>query len=395
MLTTSLAMALIGFQSPTLTHVTDQPTAGPQGKRAEGVPPFWVRPGYKVSIAAEKLPQTRFMAFDDKGNLYVSSPDLGKITVLARKGDRYEVKSTYAEGYPKVQAMQFVDGSLWFATSGAIYKSKDSNGDGKMDDVSTVIGEGTVPNGSGHWWRSLLVTEDSIYTSVGDTGNANDLTDTERQKIWRFDRDGGNKRMFISGIRNTEKLLVRPGTKDIYGIDHGSDWFGGPLGDREGRQPITDFNPPDELNLYQEGHFYGHPFLTGFRVPRVEYQTRKDLIDLAEKTTVPVWAFGAHWAANSFCFISQRGPFPADHVGDIFAACHGSWNSKSKVGYRVERICFDPSTGLPYGSLVIVGCLDKDGNVLARPVDCVQAPDGSVLFSSDSDGRIYRIASDK
>jgi glucose/arabinose dehydrogenase len=30
--------------------------------------------------------------------------------------------------------------------------------------------------------------------------------------------------------------------------------------------------------------------------------------------------------------------------------------------------------------------------VLARPVDCVQAPDGSILFSTDlPKGRIYRI----
>jgi glucose/arabinose dehydrogenase len=39
-----------------------------------------------------------------------------------------------------------------------------------------------------------------------------------------------------------------------------------------------------------------------------------------------------------------------------------------------------------------VGTLAKDGKtVLARPVDCVEAPDGTVLFSSDSSKQIYRI----
>ena len=36
---------------------------------------------------------------------------------------------------------------------------------------------------------------------------------------------GGDKKLFVSGIRNTEKLLVRPGTEEIWGMDHGSDMF--------------------------------------------------------------------------------------------------------------------------------------------------------------------------
>ena len=33
-------------------------------------------------------------------------------------------------------------------------------------------------------------------------------------------------------------------------MDHGSDWFGRELGDKRGRQPITDWNPPEEMNKY-------------------------------------------------------------------------------------------------------------------------------------------------
>jgi glucose/arabinose dehydrogenase len=87
----------------------------------------------------------------------------------------------------------------------------------------------------------------------------------------------------------------------------------------------------------------------------------------------------------------SRDHFP-NHRGDAFVALHGSWNSSVKVGYRVERVMFDPETGKPYGSQRIVGTLADDGKtVLARPVDCAETPDGSVLFSCDMTKRIYRI----
>ena len=140
-----------------------------------------------------------------------------------------------------------------------------------------------------------------------------------------------------------------------------------------------------------EGGFYGHPFITGNKVPRIEFQNRPDIIDLADKTIVPAWSFGGHYAPNGFCFMSKNG-LGTDLVGDALVAHHGSWNSLKKVGYQVERVCFDKVTGKPYGSQMLVGTLSKSGDVLGRPVDCVEAPDGSVFFSDDHGGKIYRIS---
>jgi glucose/arabinose dehydrogenase len=42
--------------------------------------------------------------------------------------------------------------------------------------------------------------------------------------------------------------------------------------------------------------------------------------------------------------------------------------------------------------LKIVKTLEAENEVVrARPVDCAQAPDGSILFSADQPGRVYRI----
>lgn len=360
------------------------------------VPAFTVRPGYRVTLVAKDLGEARFLAFDTAGTLYVSQPNAGSILALKDiDGDgTYEYAAPFVEDKPKVQAMQFVDGWLWFATTGGVFKARDADNDGTADDVETVIAEGTLPGNTGHWWRSLLVTKDAFYTSVGDSANVSDETNTDRQKIWRFDHAGGNKTLYCTGIRNTEKLQLRPGTDEIWGCDHGSDNFGLHFGETKDVLPVTDLNPPDEFNHYVEGGFYGHPFIVGTRLPRAEYADRKDIVELAAKTTPPEWAFGAHWAINGWTFLS-RDAFPG-HKGDAVVAAHGSWNSSKKVGYRIQRVLFDPWTGKPYGSQMLVSTLSPDGTeVLARPCDVVEAPDGSLLFSSDSTNCIFRISHEK
>lgn len=373
------------------------PAAAPGLRAGEEVARFEVRAGYAASVAVESLPGARMLEIDPRGTLYVSRPARGDVIALRdENGDGvYERREVFLSGRPSVHALCFHDGALWFATSGSVGRARDTDGDLRADEIVDVLPPGTLPSGGGHWYRSLLVTRDGLYTSIGDSGNISDQSDTERQKIWAYALDGSEKRLFASGIRNTEKLRLRPGTDEVWGVDHGSDWFGAVFGERQGRQAITDLNPPDELNHYVEGGFYGHPFLVGDRVPRPEFRDRTDLPELAARTIAPAWSIGAHWAANAFCFIEEPrkpgpGAMPADHRGDVFVACRGSWNSTKAVGYCVARILFDD--GRPYGLLRIVSTLDpRTGEVHARPVDCVQDVDGSVLFSSDQPGRVYRI----
>ena len=376
-----------------------EPTDAPAPRAGQPPLPFDVRRGYEVTPAAWQIKGPRMMAFGEDGTLFVSVPRPGEILALRdTDGDGvYDARSTFAREIPSVHAMSWHKGWLYFATTGAVFKTRDVDGNGAGDERLDVIAPGNLPQGGVHWWRSLLVTDDHIFTSIGDSGNITDEGETPRQKIWRFDLDGSNRTLFASGVRNTEELLIRPGTNELWGVDHGSDNFGQSLGEQTGtKQPVTDWNPPDEFNRYVEGGFYGHPFITGYALPRYEFRQRRDLMDLAEKNVPPEWAFPAHGAANAFCFIdpalnAKTGAFPPDHAGDAFVALRGSWNRVEKAGYEVVRVLFDPQTGKPYGMLRIVSTLSKEGDVLARPVDCVQAPDGTVLFSCDHSNAIFRV----
>jgi glucose/arabinose dehydrogenase len=350
-----------------------------------------------VTLVSETLEKPRFLEFDDKGNLYVSRPEKGDILTLRKRGSGYDVAATFIEGKPTVHGMQWADGWLYFTQTGAIFRAKDEDGDGKADKIETVIAEGSLPHHGAHWWRSVLVTNDSIYTSIGDSTNANDDDGSsdpmlkERQKIWRFKKDGSGKTLFCGGLRNTEKIQLRPGTNDVWGIEHGTEKIAQAQGETEGHTPISDVHPEEEFNHYVEGGFYGHPYVEGVRFIRPEFASRPDIIALAEKTILPDWTFPAHYACTGWTFLTKS-YFGADHVGDAFVAAKGSTGrTAEKVGYAIERVMFDKLTGKPYGSWKIVSTL-VGGKVLARPIDCAEAPDGSVFFTDDISKCIYRIS---
>jgi glucose/arabinose dehydrogenase len=366
---------------------------------AQEVPPgVWVRPGFNLSIAESSIKAPRFMEFDSKGTLYVSVPREGKIYACRDKdGDgKYETVTTFLEGHEPnkiLQGMQWHEDALWVAEISAIYKCKDTDGDGKVDDKVKVISEDKLPiTGGGHRWRALLIHKNRIYTHVGDQANATDepIEAGERKKIWSFAMDGSDKKLFANGVRNTEKFVIRPGTEEIWGVDHDVDDVGASVEGKEKKfgQPITDHNPPAELNKYVEGGFYGHPFIVGKNLPNLMFLNHTNLAELASKAVIPEWTMAAHCAGNGMIFYS--GDKIPNAKGDAFVAMRGSWNATRKTGYCLSRILFE--NGKPYGEQKMINFLAGGSAIAGRPVDCVQAPDGSILVSDDTGNKIYRLS---
>ena len=146
------------------------------------------------------------------------------------------------------------DGSTFRRPARDRSRARDTDGDGVADDVEIILPPKSLPSGGGHPFEGLLVTDTSIYVTSSDPTNMTEDLDSPRKTIYLFDLDGKNKRVFCTGIRNTEKLRFRPGTQEIWGFDHGSDNFGKTFGETmNSAQPITDLNPPEEFNHYVEG----------------------------------------------------------------------------------------------------------------------------------------------
>ena len=353
-------------------------------------PQIWVRAGYKLTIVQEDIQNPRQMQLNTEGVLFVSVPQIGEIKACRDKdGDGYfETVTTFVKGHRNVHGVNWHDGWLWFAEPGAIFKARDTNNDGVADDTITVIPAGQLPFGGEHWWRPVLVHKDRLYTAIGCSGNIDDETDTERLKIWSYALDGTDKKYFCGGLRNTEKLLIQPGTDNIWGMDHGSDNFGEVMekNDPRGRKPVTDWNPACEMNHYMQNAFYGHPYVTGNHLPRYEYMNRSDIIDWTAKTIPPAWSTGAHYAPNGMVFYDAN-QFP-NAKGNAFVAYHGSWNRSVKGGYSVTQVLFE--NGRPYGEQVYVKFTNGD-DIFGRPSDVEVAPDGSLLITDDWGNKIYRL----
>jgi glucose/arabinose dehydrogenase len=366
------------------------------------VPPnIRVRPGYRVTRALPpgKIREARFLQFSADGKtLYISARREGEIYAL-RDPDAngvYQTVTTFIKDKDSVHGMDFRDGWLYYQVprEGSVERARDTNGDGVADDIEVIIPARTLPRPGNHPYNALMVTDKEIYVSASDPANMTEDLDSPTKKIYIFDLDGKNQRVFCSGVRNCEEIQFRPGTTEIWGFDHGSDNLGKSYGETTSKlQPITDLNPPEELNLFVQDGFYGHPFIMGTGVPRPEFATRPDIVELAARTIQPELNIHAHWAVCGWTFL--RSDYFPGHKGDIFFASRGSWNSLKPVGSCVSRVLFDEVTGKPYGQMIIVDCSGEGTNRRnrpARPVDCAEAPDGTVLFSSDEPTGVYRIS---
>jgi glucose/arabinose dehydrogenase len=401
MLLTAVTLAALS----TAAFAADIPVSGapplgpvaPGGTVGPNVPAFEVANGFTVTSAIDKMPESRFMEYDNFGNLYVSAPRHGTITTYQHQPDgTYKMIADVVTGRSTVHGMCFHDGWLWFTTSGGISKGKPRQDGTALDELTVVIPDDTLPHGGAHWWRSILVDDTGFYTSVGDPENLSDQTDTDREKIWRYSLDGKTRSLFVTGIRNTEKLRFRPGTTEVWGLDHGSDNFGLLLGDKPGKlQPITDRIPGEEINHYIEGKFYGHPFIVDDNLIRPEYYNKPGIQDLVAKATPPEFMFPAHFADCGWNWLTHDSAI--GKRGDMIVTSHGSWNSVKKVGYCVSILHFD-ANGKPTKAERLVYCLAPDGvGVLGRPVDVVEEPNSdTLLFSVDVPaGRVYRLSASK
>jgi glucose/arabinose dehydrogenase len=87
------------------------------------------------------------------------------------------------------------------------------------------------------------------------------------------------------------------------------------------------------------------------------------------------------------------GQFPSEYNGNVFAAEHGSWNRAKHTGYKIIRgIVKDGAPTGEYEDFVTGFTIDED-RVWGRPVGVAQARDGSLLFSEDGNGTIWRVTS--
>jgi glucose/arabinose dehydrogenase len=336
-----------------------------------------VPPGFSIRVYAEGIRNARFMRLTPVGDLLVSSPRLGAIVLVERDRDgdgRSDGTRRVLEGLDRPHGMDFHAGWLYVGEGSAIRRVRWNDERNAADGSLETVVSG-YPEGGNHWTRTIRFGPDGwLYLSIGSSCNVCEEVDARRAAIVRYRPDGSGEELYATGLRNAVGFDWRPAGGALYATDNGRDLLG------------DDF-PPCELNRVVQGGFYGWPYANGAGVVDPDLGAKRP--DKVAATLPPAHGFGAHTAPLGIAFY-RGSAFPEEYRGAAFVALHGSWNRTRKSGYEVVALRFAPD-GTITESDFAVGFLENE-DVIGRPVDVLEGPDGELFVSDDFTGAIYRIA---
>ena len=352
-----------------------------------------VPPGFKIEMYAEGFRDPRYLRTAPNGDIFVAESRANQIKVLrdTKGSGKPDVTEIFAErGLNKPFGMAFYPPGddpqfLYVANTDGVIRFPYRNGDlkarGPAEELSAHLPGGAAHlRGGGHWTRDIVFSPDGkkMYVSIGSRSNvSDDAREADRARIFEFNPDGSGRKVYAWGIRNAVGIAFRPGSDELWMSTNERDEIGEDL-------------PPDYISSVRSGGFYGWPwfYIGNHADPRHKGKHP----ELADKVIVPDVLVEAHSASLNLCFYTGD-QFPAEYKGDIFAAFHGSWNRKKRTGYKIVRVPFDHSTGKAIGEYedFVTGFVTPDGKVWGRPVGITVAKDGSLLFSEDGNGTIWRV----
>jgi glucose/arabinose dehydrogenase len=397
-----------GDLEPAAPDTSQSNGPAPVGRSDDAVP--MVPDGFKIELVAEGISNARVLRFAPNGDLFVANSEAGEVRVLRFEGDNAAPMSNevYAMGLNKPYGIAFYPAGdspewIYIAESNGLkrfpYKSGDLTAAGEPETLFDNI------NPDHHWTRDVVFSADgkTMYYSVGSGSNVGtDGTmenepeggldawigahplgvawgeEERRAAVLAYDPDGKNERYFATGLRNCAGMTINPATSELWCVVNERDELG-------------DNVPFDYATSVKDGAFYGWPWYYIGDNPdaRWEAQPREDL---KGQVTVPDVLFQAHSAPLNIAF-STSDAWGAEYKGDAFVAMHGSWNRGTRTGYKVVRLDFD-ETGKPTGTYedFVTGMVVSDADVWGRPVGVAFDKTGSLFFSEDGSGTIWKVS---
>jgi glucose/arabinose dehydrogenase/cytochrome c2 len=377
----------------------------PDGKLA-------VPPGFRVDVFANGLSGPRKMLVAPNGDILVSEMRGGRISVLhpAPDGARALKTNVYSQGLSQPFGLAFYPNAtnpqwLYVAETNRVIRYAYAVGNNAASSPAEVVVP-YLPSGGGHSTRDIAFSADGsqMFVSVGSGSNVAESMskkspgeirtwesthglgaawdrEADRAAVLVFDtKSPAAPKLYATGLRNCVSLTVQPATGALWCTTNERDALGDDL-------------VPDYSTRLTQGGFYGWPwyYLGSHQDPRLKDQRP----DLNGKVLVPDVLYQSHSAALNLTFYtasSGKSAFPAEYLGDAFAAFHGSWNRSLRTGYKLVRVRMKDN--LPTGDYAdfLTGFIVDNQSVWGRPVATTELADGSLLMSEDGTGIIYRIS---
>ncbi len=218
-----------------------------------------------------------------------------------------------------------------------------------------------------------------MLVSVGSGSNVDDPdthpNEFHRADVLEFTPEGKFMKVYASGIRNCVGEAINPITGQL--------WCSTNERDRLGENLV-----PDYITSVKEDGFYGWPwwYMGGHQDPRHVGKHP----ELKDKVITPDVIVQPHMASLEMTFYEGT-QFPADFKGDAFAAEHGSWNKKNRVGYEVIRVPMKDGRATGEYEDFLTGFVTPEGKVWGRPVGVAVAKDGSLFVTDDGTKTVWHV----
>ena len=315
-----------------------------------------VSPGFGANVYFLGLSNPTSITVSGDGTVFVSEQD-GAIAALSDDDADGTADSVrlYARGFVAPLGLLHHENILYVSHRGSVTALIDTNGDGEVDEIETVVSD--LPVGI-HQNNGLALGPDGkIYLTLGSTCNACRERSELSASILQLNPDGSEIRVFSSGLRNVYDIAFHPEDGTLFGADNGRDEL--------------ELHVPEELNLLVDGGNYGWPNCWG------DAQGSN-----CEGTLPPVVEMEERSSANGLIFYTGS-MFPEEYTHDLFIV---QWGSHLRdTGRKVVRVELEKD-GENYTAEVSDFAFGID-----RPLDIAQASDGSLLVADHGSGTIYRI----
>jgi len=332
--------------------------------------------GFAISRFHVGLANARFLRLTEAGDLLVSVPRAGSIHLLERDADgdgRADADRSLLTGLTSPHGLDLHDGWLYVAETNAIGRVRFDPGARETRGEYERIVTG-LPEKGNHWTRTVRVgPDDRLYVSIGSSCNVCEEKDPRRAAMLRMQLDGSGQEILATGLRNSVGFDWRPATGELFATDNGRDLLG------------DDF-PPCELNRITPGGFYGWPYANGDNVPDPDFGSGQEA--RIATASAPVHSFRAHNAPLGIAFLRHQ-PAGDAYQGAALVALHGSWNRTRKDGYKVVSLHWNGDGKIEERDFA--AGFERDDQLIGRPVDVAEGPDGAVYISDDYAGVIYRV----
>ena len=256
-------------------------------------------PGFIVQQYASGLNNPRLIVTAPNGDFFVAESGPGDIKVFRgiTADGKPQQTETFATGLKRPYGIAFFPPGpnpqwVYVGNVNSVVRFPYEKGDLKARGPQQHIVD--VPEGGGHWTRSVQFTPDGkkMLVAVGSGSNVDDPDTTPAEKnradILEFNPDGSDLKIYAYGIRNG-------GGGIAFSPETGELWCS--VNERDG---LGDNLVPDYITHVQQGGFYGWPwwYMGGHQDPRLQGKHP----ELKDKVITPDVLLQPHNASLEFTF---------------------------------------------------------------------------------------------